>query len=139
MLDTIIQGGKKVVDQLSVKKVQVDHSLNLWMMIAFIEFGIIVYFLIYNKSKAKDNSKKKFKEEALKNMVDFDNILNSSFNSLQLYDQLKVKCHPDKFPNDPILNSYAVIIYQEISHNKTNIKRLLEIKEEAKLKLNINF
>ena len=84
MLDTIIQGGKKVVDQLSVKKVQVDHSLNLWMMIAFIEFGIIVYFLIYNKSKAKDNSKKKFKEEALKNMVDFDNILNSSFNSLQL-------------------------------------------------------
>ena len=58
---------------------------------------------------------------------------------IQLYDELKVKCHPDRFPTDKEKNTIAENIFQEISKNKNNVKRLLELKEEASQKLNINF
>jgi hypothetical protein len=52
---------------------------------------------------------------------------------------LKVKCHPDRFATDAEKNVIAENIFQEITKNKTNVKRLIELKEEAKQKLNINF
>jgi len=71
--------------------------------------------------------------------VDFDNIIISSFNSTALYNELKVKCHPDRFATDEEKTIIAENIFQEISKNKTNMKKLLELKEEAKMKLNVNF
>ncbi len=73
----------------------------MWLAIA--EFGVLTYLLIRNKIKNKTitiSVKQKFKNESLKQDIDFDNIINSSFNSIELYDKLKVKCHPDRFPND---------------------------------------
>ena len=66
-------------------------------------------------------------------------MINSSFNSQQLYDELKKKCHPDRFPNDNDKNSIAIKLFQEISENKNNSKRLSEIKEVAEKKLQIKF
>ncbi len=66
-------------------------------------------------------------------------MINSSFNSQQLYDELKKKCHPDRFPNDNDKNSIAINLFQEISENKNNSKRLLELKEIAEQKLQIKF
>jgi len=74
----------------------------------------------------------------LDNSIDFDNIINSSFNSNEVYNELKVKCHPDRFPNDDVKNTIAENLFQEITKNKNNIKRLLELKEKAKQELNIN-
>ena len=87
---------------------------------------------------SKDTAKRRFKKDALGQDVDFDNIIDSSFNSAHLYDELKVKCHPDCFPTDMEKNAIAVGIFQEISKNRNNVKRLLELKEEAIQKLNIN-
>ena len=91
------------------------------------------------KFKSKVTAKQQFKSESLKQDIDFNNIINSSFNSIKLYDELKVKCHPDRFPTDKEKNMLAENLFQEISKNKTNVKRLLELKEEAIQKLNINF
>lgn len=81
----------------------------------------------------------KFKKDSLKENIDFDNILKSSFNSIELYNELKVKCHPDRFAPDEAKSMVADSIFQEITKNKTNYKKLIELKEEAKQKLNINF
>jgi len=139
MNDTIIQDSIKVASKAILKISETNESTNLWMWIALAEFGIIVYFILKGKFKSKVSAKQQFKSESMKQEIDFNNIINSSFNSVKLYDELKVKCHPDRFPMDKEKNLIAESIFQQITKNKTDVKRLLELKEEAIQKLNINF
>ena len=139
MNDTLIQDSIKVAGQAITKTTETGQQTNWWMWLAIAEFGIIVFLILKEQLKPKDTAKQRFKNESLKQDIDFGNIINSSFNSIQLYDELKVKCHPDRFPTDKEKNSIAENIFQEISKNKNNVKRLLELKEEAIQKLNINF
>lgn len=139
MNDTLIQDSINVANKAISKVSETDESTNLWMWIALVEFGIIIYLILKEKFKSKVSAKQQFKSESLKQEIDFNNIINSSFNSVQLYDELKVKCHPDRFPTDKEKNLIAENIFQQITKNKTNVKRLLELKEEAIQKLNINF
>jgi hypothetical protein len=139
MNDTLIQDSIKVAGQAITKTTETGEHTNWWMWLAIAEFGIIAFLILKEQLKPKDTAKQRFKNESLKQDIDFGNIINSSFNSIQLYDELKVKCHPDRFPTDKEKNAIAENIFQEISKNKNNVKRLLELKEEATQKLNINF
>ena len=138
MNNTLIQDSLKMASQAITKSTESSQNTNWWMWLAIAEFGIIALLILKGKVKTKETAKQKFKNESLGQDIDFNNIINSSFNSIQLYDELKVKCHPDKFPTNKDKNRIAVAIFQEITKNKTNIKRLLELKEEAIQKLNIN-
>lgn len=139
MNDTLIQDSIKVASQAISKVTEANDNTNWWMWLAIVELGIIAYLILKEKLKSKVTEKQQFKSESLKQDIDFNNIINSSFNSIKLYDELKVKCHPDRFPTDREKNIIAENLFQEISKNKTNVKRLLELKEEAIQKLNINF
>jgi len=139
MNDTLIQDSLKVVEKVVAKTTENNDSSNLWMWVSIGEFAIIFGFVLANRFKRKPNAKQKFKDESLVQEVDFNNIINSSFHSNELYDILKVKCHPDRFPTDPKLNEIAEKLFQEITKSKTNVKRLQELKMEAEQKLNINF
>lgn len=139
MNDTLIQDSLKVAEQAISATSDKSASMNIWMWVAIGEFAIIVGLLLFKKFKRKPNDKQRFKEESLAQDVDFNNIINSSFHSTELYNILKVKCHPDRFPTDPELNGIADKLFQEITKNKTNLKRLEELKIEAQKKLNINF
>jgi preprotein translocase subunit SecG len=135
LLDSI-GSANKILSQSSAK-----HSItNIWMWIAIIEFVIIVLYLILSKYKKTPEqlAKKRLKEESKNDNIDFTNIINSSFNAKSLYDELKVKCHPDRFTDDE-KNRIANSLFQEISKNKTNYEKMIKLKEEAKQKLNINF
>lgn len=112
---------------------------NVWFWISIIEFIIIlVLMFISSRKKFKKSKFKRDKVIALKEDIDFSNIINSSFNSKVLYDELIRKCHPDKFVENEEKNKMAVLISQEITKNKNNVKRLLELKELAIKQLNIN-
>ena len=63
--------------------------------------------------------------------------MNSAFLSAELYDKLKVRCHPDRFALDEEKQIIAEDIFQRISKNKANYKILLQLKQEAEEKLNI--
>lgn len=139
MKDAIIQDSLKVAEQVMSANSDKGDSTNIWMWIAIGEFAVIIGLLLTKKLKRKTDAKLRFKEEALRQDVDFNNIIKSSFHSTELYDILKVKCHPDRFPTDPELNAMAGKLFQEITKNKTNHKRLEELKLEAQNKLNINF
>lgn len=139
MNDTLIQDSLKVAEKVVAKTVENNDSSNLWMWVAIGNFVIIIGLILANRFKRKPNPKQKFKDESLDQEVDFNNIINSSFHSNKLYDILKVKCHPDRFPTDPKLNEIAEKLFQEITKSKTNVKRLQELKIEAQQKLNINF
>ncbi len=136
----IIQDSLQVAKEVTVQStVNNTAGTNWWMYVAILELGLISYLILKNRVKSKSSTKKQFRTESLKQDVDFNNIINSSFHSANLYDELKVKCHPDRFPTDLEKNAIAEILFQEISKSKLNAKRLLELKEEAKQKLNIHF
>jgi len=139
MNDTLINDSIKIINTIIARKVEKGESINWWMWIAVVQFLIIIYLIIKDRLNSKNTEKLRFKNESLAKDIDFDNIINSSFNSTKLYDELKVKCHPDRFPIDDEKNIIADKIFQEITKNKTNIKRLIELKEEAQKKLDLNF
>ena len=139
MNDTIIQDSLKVAEKAISQTAENNDSTNIWMWIAIGELALIIGLILSSRIKRKPSAKQRFKEESLAQEVDFNNIINSSFHSTKLYDVLKVKCHPDRFPTDKKLNAIADNIFQEISKNKTNLKRLEELKLEAQQKLNIHF
>jgi len=138
MNETIVNDSLKALNQTLSLGAEENSFSQFWMWLAIFELVVIVVLLLL-KLRTPETAKGRFKTESIKEEIDFNNIINSSFNSTQLYDELKKTCHPDRFPNDKEKNEIALHIFQEISKNKTNVKRLLELKEEARQTLNINF
>ena len=120
----------------STENTEVVVYHNIWMLIAIVEFIIIGYLIIFRKRP--EGLKSKYRREGKEGDIDFNNIIKSSFHGKALFDELKVKCHPDRFPNDKEKSEMALKLFQEISKSKTNYKRLIELKELAIQKLNIN-
>lgn len=141
MNNAIINDTLKVLNKTITKSIvsNDNEQVNWWLWIAILEFFVILFLILRNYVKPKNTIKQKFKEDSLREDIDFNNIINSSFNSKQLYDELKIKCHPDLFPLDKEKNIIAEKLFQEITKNQNNVKRLIELKEEAKQKLKINF
>ena len=125
-----------VADSVSVSQ-QVVHTVDIWFWIAIIEVFVILYLvsrLIFHSQKERI----RVKEQLKSNPINWDNTINSAFNSKPLYDKLKVKCHPDRFVNTP-LQDKANELFQEIQANKYNYNKLKELEEKAIMVLNINF
>ena len=139
MSNLLLQDSLQIMNQAISETSKNPQSTNWWMWIALVEFGFITFVFAKKRFRKKCSDLKTFKEESIKQEVDFKNIINSSFHSLSLYDELKVKCHPDRFPLDHEKNQIADNLFQEIAKYKTDIKKLQMLKEEAKHKLNINF
>ena len=122
---------------LKVTEKHSNFENNFWLWIAIIQLLIIIYLLFSKKKNKTFSAKDQFIKDAKDKEVDFGNIINSSFHVKPLYDELKIKCHPDNFPIDINKNKIALELFQEISKNRTDYKKLTELKEIAIQKLNI--
>ena len=89
---------------------------------------IIILIIVYIKKNKKDNIKEKLDIEDDK--VDINNLINSINHSKNLYKQLIIKYHPDKYVNENE-KAKAEYIVKEITKNKRDYKKLLEIENEA--------
>lgn len=140
MNDTLINEELSVHDK-SLNEIVLDSSNSqLLIFIGIISTVILVFLLFYFSKKLNKNGKKNsIKKDILKTEIDFTNIIDSSFNSKTIYDQLKKKCHPDRFVNDEEKSQIANKIFQELTKNKNNIKKLNELKLRAENQLNIQF
>ena len=107
--------------------------------LAMVEFVIIFFLLLFAFRRGTTRVEKQKLRESIKSDVDFQNIINSSFHATEIYNELKVKCHPDRFIGDVEKNATANRIFQEVTKNKMNYKRLQELKKEAEESLGINF
>jgi len=112
---------------------------NIWFWTTIAELAIIIFLIVKHKRHAKINYDSNI-ENVLMNSktanLDMDNVMDSINKSRDLYKQLSTKCHPDRFL-DKDLNIKANDIFQEITKNQRNYKRLLELKETAQIQLNI--
>ena len=139
MDSAILQDSLQLVNQTIMESGTHASSFNGWMWLAILEFGFIALLLFGKKKKGQQSVKQKFREQALNDSVDFKNLNHSFFHAQALYDELKKKCHPDRFPTDKEKNAIAENLFQEITKNKHNMKKLEELKGEAMDKLHINF
>ena len=112
---------------------------DVWFYIAMVEFVITFFLLLFAFRRGTTRVEKQKLRESIKSDVDFQNIINSSFHATEIYNELKVKCHPDRFIGDVEKNATANRIFQEVTKNKMNYKRLQELKKEAEESLGINF
>lgn len=114
---------------------------SIWFWISLVEFIIIVLFIIkllkkQNNLAFSDLSKEQLKKAQSTN-VDMNNLMNSINGSKELYKTLSRTCHPDRFINSD-KQKFAENIFQEISKNKRNYNKLVELKQRAINELNIN-
>lgn len=139
MIENISDSINNAANQIN--GVSSQDTISYWFWIALIELIIIVLILIVKKrgDGNPQNNREQLKKDAQNGTIDFGNIINSSFNSRQLYDELKIKCHPDLFVDDNDKNEFANYLFQEISKNKTDYKRLVELKQKATEILKIKF
>ena len=135
----IIQDSLRLTGEILQETQQTVNSHGIWKWMAIVEFVIIVGLLCFSKIRQQDHLKRKLREESLKDTIDFDNIVGGIFLSKKLYNELKVKCHPDRFSPDKEKEIIADSIFQKITQNKTNVKVLLALKTEAEQKLKIDF
>ena len=133
------------MEQTADTLLQTGHTTgngNIWIWI-YIALGIIILlsgillFRKWRKPTEETLAKKKLKEQYRHPKPAMENIVNDIFNSKPLYDALARKCHPDRFPKDAGKRAIAEKLMQEITKNRTNTKRLTELKEQAEKELDI--
>lgn len=91
----------------------------------------------FNTRDLSKNESDKDLLEVRKHEIDFQNIFTDFNMSKEIYNELKRKCHPDRFV-DPELNSIASDLSLRIAENKSSYGKLCKLKEEAIKKLKIN-
>ena len=93
----------------------------------------LIHFIkrIFEKSE-----RSKFREKVLSEEIDFTNVVSSSLLAKRLYDELKVKVHPDRF-QDPEVVSKATELFQLIHQNKGDYEKLLILKERVHNELQV--
>ena len=79
------------------------------------------------KSLFQKSEKAKLREKVLRENIDFSNIVESSLKAKELYDELKVIAHPDRFQDQEII-AKATELFQLIHQHKGDYKILLELK-----------
>lgn len=120
-----------------------NTGVNWWMVIAVVELLVIVA-LLFQQGKAKRKETWKNNNEYLdfdnakSQNVDMSNLMNSISSSRDTYKALIKKCHPDRF-QDEVIKAKAEELSQEISANKRNYAKLMELKEVAIKELNVKF
>ena len=126
------------IQQLTGQMQQTSSTgINIWLIVAIVEFAVIVYLLL-TKLNISNSKKAQIKNEVMQEgSIDFRNVFNNAFNSKEIYDDLKKKCHPDRFVDDAEREAIANDLFQRITQNQHNIDNLRKLREEAVQKLGI--
>ena len=126
------------IQQLTGQMQQTSSTgINIWLIVTIVEFAVIVYLLL-TKLNISNSKKAQIKNEVMQEgSIDFSNVLNNAFNSKEIYDDLKKKCHPDRFVDDAEREVIANELFQRITQNQHNIDNWRKLREEAVQKLGI--
>jgi hypothetical protein len=118
-----------------------SFNINPWKISTLVELGIIAVLIkkIFKKKKTEEFYVSKQVLDSKHEKIDMDNVIESMFNAPILYDKLKKKIHPDRFPNDLEKNQIASELATQLNQFKNDQKKLNEIKAVAIEKLDLTF
>ena len=100
--------------------------IEIIVLVAIWGLSIVFLFIIGIMNQRKS----KFKKRAMQGEVDMKNVLNSAFLAQKLYDELRVKYHPDRYLDEE-QNREATEISLLLGKYKYDYEQLLKIKERA--------
>lgn len=119
-----------------------EYSVNKWIIISIFELIVILILIYILIKKKKSKAEEFYVGEAVKGFkdkeIDFDNMFNSMFNATELYNILKTRIHPDRFPNDEEKIKIANELTAQLNENQNNIAKMKIIQTIAFEKLGIN-
>ncbi len=109
---------------------------NFWIYTSFILFAIVIIQILLSliPSKRKPN-------ELKGNGTDMNDLMTGLWKvekAKKLYRIIRV-VHPDSFPNDEDKKKIATQLSTEITANKLNYDKLLELRKRAENELNLSF
>jgi hypothetical protein len=116
-----------------------DFTNTQYLIFSLLLLLCSIFFFAFRMYRAKTRISAELKDEVLRQDVDFKNIINSSFHADKLWDEMRKKCHPDRFGGDEIKMMLANELQTAINENKNNIKVLEELKMKAEQELGIKF
>ena len=114
----------------------INHPIWFWLfLLQCIVIVILVFLLVEQKINARLAVYERNRmQEYGKKEVDLVNVMKSINSSKELYKELSLKCHPDRYAGDP-RQAIARELFRDISANKRNYQKLREIQEVANKKL----
>jgi hypothetical protein len=127
-------------DKSSIIREKETSKINpLWIWTIFLILLILAFRFINNKrklqsldlSELKKEEKEKFRNQKV-NMIDVMNDINLS---KKLYKKLSKKYHPDRFIGE-IEHDFFEKIFQEITENQRDYKKLIEIENKINNQIN---
>lgn len=139
----MIEQVHEIVDTVMWQPVEVGFTQRIldshvWFYVALMESGVLVALLLYVFRGFREYRIKKHRiKKTIKEDVAFQNIIKNSIYATEIYDELMEKCHPELFIGDD-REKIADRLFLEINRNKTNYKRLCELKEQARRELKVN-
>lgn len=109
----------------------------VWWVVVGVAFALLLVMVF--AGHRRDVEQARLRDKLRSQPVDFDHVMDNAFHSKELYDQLKTRCHPDRFVGDPLLVEKATRIFASLVKNKYNRQELLKLKEQAEKELNVKF
>lgn len=128
-----------VLDSLALGEVvEPSFGFSSWLVIGLCIFCFLLGFLLGKRTGLHLETADEMlarKKEVKKEKVDFDNVIGSAFEGRDFAKKLKIKCHPDRFPEDEKKRALAEALHQEVEENSRNLKelKLLEKRIEEEL------
>jgi hypothetical protein len=139
--ETISVFGQEI-DTLKVSKSDNRSSFLKWLVIIFIVFIVIsaIIIIIRRLKKPKHVFEVPDDWRNRNHRHDFSDVFRGvSGDARVLYRELITRCHPDRFIGDPEKIEISTNLSGEITRNRHNFSRLLELKIRAREELNIDF
>lgn len=100
-------------------------------LITLVPLTFAIFFIQKrNKLRLKPKTERKNYRKFKKEEVDMGNLMDSINKSSQLHKELASKYHPDRFLDED-KKSLAEELMKDINGNRTDYKKLLELKEKA--------
>jgi len=113
------------------------HSFNWWMLIAILEFVLILFLLFFKRGTTRTQRSSIKRQVMAEGDINNENLINSMFNAEAMYMTLIRACHPDRFASDEEKVAIANDITERLGMHRHDMNKLNELKEEAIEKLNI--
>jgi hypothetical protein len=110
---------------------------NKWMIIASIEFLVILSLLVKLRKGKKTESLDKEILKSKDSRINMSDLMNNINLAPSLYKKLSRACHPDRFAGTE-LEITANELFQEVQQSENDYVALCDLKKQVEEKLNLS-
>jgi hypothetical protein len=127
-----------VADSINVVSNSYNFSWGIIFFILIVIIGLYIFQLYQKMTTIYQIDKKIIEDNNENNNESWGSVFNSINEQPEAknkYDELKTKCHPDRFPKDNKKNRIATKLFAELSEHKLDLTKLKELEHRINREL----